>query len=160
MVRQGGGLRAKPGGSALIVVVDTSGLLAALDARHPDGKGARRTLSEAGTLIISPVLLGELDHVARRVLGPAAASGAIDDITRWAGAGRAILPEVTSATLDTAQAVRRRYADLRLDLADAVNVAFAARFHTNCLLTLDRRDFRALRPLTGHAAFRLLPDDA
>lgn len=52
-----------------------------------------------------------------------------------------------------------RYASLQLDLADAVNVVLAARFQTNVVLTLDHRDLRAVRPLTHHAAFRLLPDD-
>ena len=141
------------------MVADTSGLLAALDATHPAGDAARAVLRDAGTLIVSPVLLSELDHVGRRVLGPEAASQAIDDIRRWARAGRAVLPEVTADILDTAQAVRARYLDLRLDLADAVNVALAAAFQTNAVLTLDRRDFRAIHPLTDHRAFRLLPDD-
>lgn len=143
----------------IVVVADTSGLLAALDETHPDGGAARTALREAGTLIVSPVLLSEFDHVARRVLGRAAAHQAIDDIRRWARAGRVVPPEVTADILDTAQAVRERYLDLRLDLADAVNVAFAAQFRTNVVLTLDRRDFRAIRPLTEHRAFRLLPDD-
>ena len=30
---------------------------------------------------------------------------------------------------------------------------------TDAVLTLDRRDFRAMRPLTAHKSFRLLPDD-
>lgn len=143
----------------IVVVADTSGLLAALDATHPDGDGGRTVLRDAGTLVISPVLLSELDHVARRVLGSDAAYRAIDDIRGWARAGRVVLPEVTVDILDIAQAVRRSYHDLRLDLADAVNVAFAAQFRTDAVLTLDRRDFRAIRPLTDHAAFRLLPDD-
>jgi uncharacterized protein len=71
-----------------------------------------------------------------------------------------VLPEVTADILDTAQAVRARYLDPQLDLADAVNVAFAAQFRTNAVLTLDRRDFRAIHPLSDHRAFRLLPDDA
>lgn len=141
-------------------MADTSGLLAALDETHPDGDAARRVLRDAGTLIVSPVLLSELDHVTRRVLGRDAAHQAIDDIRRWARAGRAVLPKVTADTLDTAQAVRERYLDLHLDLADAVNVVFAAQFRTNAVLTLDYRDFRAIRPLTDHHAFRLLPDDA
>jgi uncharacterized protein len=143
----------------IVVVADTSGLLAALDGKHPDGDVARQALRDAGTLVISPVLLSELDHVAQRVLGRAAAYQAIDDIRRWARAGRAVLPEVTAETLDTAQAVRSRYLNLGLDLADAVNVALAAQFRTNVVLTLDIRDFRALRPLTDHPAFRLLPAD-
>jgi predicted nucleic acid-binding protein len=52
-----------------------------------------------------------------------------------------------------------RYADLDLDLADAVTVAVAADYRTDAVLTLDRRDFRAVRPLTPHKAFRLFPDD-
>jgi len=143
----------------LIVVADTSGLVAALDATHPDGDAARAVLHDAGTLIVSPVLLSELDHVARRVLGRPAAYEAIEEIRRWARAGRTVLPEVTADILDTAQAVRDRYLGLRLDLADAVNVAFAGLFQTNAVLTLDHRDFRAIRPLTDHAAFQLLPGD-
>lgn len=143
----------------MIVVADTSGLLAALDETHPDGEGARRVLRDAGTLIVSPVLLGELDHVGRRVLGRHAAHQAVDDVKRWAHAGRVALPEVTAGILDIAQDLRIQYLDLRLDLTDAVNVAFAAMFRTNAMLTLDRRDFRAIRPLSDHEAFRLLPDD-
>jgi predicted nucleic acid-binding protein len=62
--------------------------------------------------------------------------------------------------LDTARLVQQQYADLDLaldlDLADAVNVALAARNRTGAVLTLDRRDFRAVRPLTPHKWFRLL----
>lgn len=144
----------------IVVVADTSGLLAALDATHPDGDVARAVLRDAGSLVVSPVLLSELDHVARRVLGRKAAHQAVDDIRHWARAGRAVLPEVTPGILDTAQGVRVRYHDLQLDLADAVNVAFAAEFRTNAMLTLDRRDLRVISPLTDHPAFRLLPDDA
>ncbi|MGH3445986.1 MAG: PIN domain-containing protein [Nocardioidaceae bacterium] len=144
----------------MIVVADTSGLLAALDATHPEGDGARRVLDDAGTLVVSPVLLSELDHVGRRVLGRRAAHEAIDDVRQRVTEGRAVVPGVTSDVLDTAQRVRVRYRDLLLDLADAVNVAFAAQFRTNVMLTLDHRDFRTIRPLTGQRAFRLLPDDA
>ncbi|MER5866389.1 PIN domain-containing protein [Kitasatospora sp. NPDC002040] len=143
----------------IIVVADTSGLLAALDATHPLGASAREVLRTAGTLVISPVLLAELDHLARRILGPQAAHAAVDDIRRWVRAGRAVLPEITADTLDTAQAVRLRHAALGLDLADAVNVALAAEFRTDCVLTLDQRDFRAISPLTVHQAFRILPHD-
>ncbi|MFF0265479.1 hypothetical protein [Kribbella sp. NPDC004536] len=58
-----------------------------------------------------------------------------------------------------APTVISRYADLDLDLADAVSVALAADDRTDAVLTLDRRDFRALRPLTPHKAFRVYPDD-
>jgi uncharacterized protein len=143
----------------IVVVADTSGLLAAIDDGHPARDAARAVLQSAGTLVVSPVLLSELDHVARRVLGRRASHTAIDDIRYWARAGRAVIPPITAETLDIAQAVRMKYADLKLDLADAVNVALAAEFRTNAVFTLDRRDFRAIRPLTAHEAFVLLPDD-
>ncbi len=61
--------------------------------------------------------------------------------------------------LRTALTVRVTYADLDLDLVDAVCVAVADRFDTDAVLTLDRRDFRAIRPLRRFSAFRLFPDD-
>lgn len=39
------------------------------------------------------------------------------------------------------------------------NVALASGYDTDAILTLDRRDFRAVRPLGRHKAFRVLPDD-
>ncbi|MFB7378894.1 PIN domain-containing protein [Kitasatospora purpeofusca] len=143
----------------IVVVADTSGLLAALDRKHPIGPAAREVLDAAGMLVISPVLLSELDHMARKLLGPTASMVAIDDVRRRVRSGRAVLPEITADTLDAAQAVRARHLDLRLDLADAVNVALAADFRTDAILTLDQRDFRAIRPLTTHKSFRILPFD-
>ena len=143
----------------IVVVADTSGLVAALDPTHPDGDGARATLDRAGTVVISRALLAELDHVTSRVLGRRAALRAIDDVRRRVRQGRAVLPAVDVAVLDDAQAVRERHRDLELDLADAVNVVVAARFDTDAILTLDHRDLRTVHPLSRHAAFRLLPGD-
>lgn len=111
----------------------------------------------AGLLIMSPLLLAEIDHVATRELGREAAVSAVDDIRRWMRVSRIVLPEITEIHLATAQSVRARYK--ALDLADAVNVALAADYDTDAILTLDRRDFRAIRPLGRHKSFRVLPDD-
>ncbi|NGO77820.1 VapC toxin family PIN domain ribonuclease [Streptomyces sp. YC504] len=113
----------------ITVITDTSGLLAALDSTHP------------------------------RELGRTAAVRAVEDIRRWMRRGRVSVPEITENHLGAAQSVRARYQALDLDLADAVNVALAADFETDAILTLDRRDFRAVRPLGRHKAFRVLPDD-
>jgi hypothetical protein len=53
------------------------------------------------------------------------------------------IPETGIEILDPARLVQ--YASLDLDLADAVNVALAAQYRTDAVLTLDRRDFRAMR---------------
>lgn len=143
----------------IIVVADTSGLLAALDSTHPECAAAGEALQAAGLLVISPLLLAELDHVATRELGREAAMSAVDDIRLWMRRGRVSVPEVTEDHLSVAQTVRRRYEALDLDLADAVNVVLAAEYDTDAILTLDRRDFRVVRPLGRHKAFRVLPDD-
>ncbi|MFB7409196.1 MULTISPECIES: PIN domain-containing protein [unclassified Streptomyces] len=143
----------------IIVVADTSGLLAALDSTHPENAAATEAIQAAGLLVMSPLLLAELDHVATRELGREAALSAVDDIRHWMRRGRVSLPEITEDHLGAAQTVRLRYAALDLDLADAVNVALAAEYDTDAILTLDRRDFRAVRPLGRHKAFRVLPDD-
>jgi predicted nucleic acid-binding protein len=142
----------------IVVVADTSGLLAALDSTHPEHRAAGEALTAAGLLVMSPLLLAELDHVATRELGREAAVSAIDDIRRWMRVSRVVVPEVTEAHLAAAQAVRARYRALDLDLTDAVNVALAAEYDTDLVLTLDRRDFRAVRPLGRQKCFRLLPD--
>lgn len=141
----------------IVVIADTSGLLAALDSAHPEHRAANEAIMAAGLLVMSPLLLAELDHVATRELGRAAALGAVDDLRRWMSRGRVVMPEITESHLGAAQSVRVRYRDL--DLADAVNVALAADYDTDAILTLDRRDFRAVRPLGHHKAFRVLPDD-
>ncbi len=56
-----------------------------------------------------------------------------------------------------AYAVLDDYPDI--GLADAMNVVLAREFRTDVIATLAHRHFRVIRPLTPHAAFRLLPDD-
>ncbi|MFE2071908.1 PIN domain-containing protein [Streptomyces misionensis] len=143
----------------IIVIADTSGLLAALDSAHPEHRAANEAIMAAGLLVMSPFLLADLDHVATRELGREAALSAVDDLRRWMSRGRVVLPEITEDHLGAAQSVRVRYRALDLDLADAVNVALAADYDTDAILTLDRRDVRAVRPLGRYKAFRVLLDD-
>lgn len=142
-----------------IVIADTSGLIAAFDTSSPESDGAFRVLEEAGLVVLSPLVLAEIDHVARRALGPRVSIEMIEDLAAQARTKQFEIAVITTDILDQANAVRKLYPDLRLDLADAVSVALAADYETDAILTLDRRDFRALTPLTQHKAFRVLPDD-
>lgn len=142
-----------------IVIADTSGLLAAFDTSSAESDKAFAVLESAGLVVVSPLVLAELDHVGRRALGQRHAVSMIEDIAAEARSGSFEIATVTTTILDQANAVRTLYPALCLDLADAVCVALAAEYETNSVLTLDRRDFRALGPLTRHQAFRLLPDD-
>lgn len=143
----------------MIVVADTSGIIAAFDRNAPEGPACRQLLQEAGTVVLSPLVLAEVDHLARARLGAEARATILDLLLTQVRRMRFQVPDIGAETLATALAVMARYADLDLDLADAVSVALAADYRTDVVLTLDRRDFRALRPLTPHKTFRLLPDD-
>jgi predicted nucleic acid-binding protein len=55
--------------------------------------------------------------------------------------------------------VAERYADMGLGLADASLVVLAQRLETIDIATLGERHFRAVRPLCGGDAFRVLPRD-
>jgi uncharacterized protein len=143
----------------VILVADTSGLIAASDKNSPESADCQAALADAGTSLVSPLVLTEVDHLAKARFGSQARSTLIDFIVFQARRGRFQIPEISVELLETAREVQRRYAGLDLDLADGVSVALAAEYRTCCILTLDRRDFRAIRPLTPHPAFRLLPDD-
>lgn len=143
----------------MIVIADTSGIIAASDRNAPESSPCQGILNEAGTVIVSPLVLTEVDHVAKARFGSAARTVILDFVLAQARQLRFQIPETGIDVLGTARLIQRRYAGLDLDLADAANVALAAEYRTDAVLTLDRRDFRAVRPLTRHRWFRLLPDD-
>lgn len=143
----------------MIVVADTSGMIAAIDTDSSEHQGARHVVDHASTVLVPPVVLAELDHLVTRRFGRATAAALMDEIVRQAESGRFIIAPLAVDTLSAARVVQARYDDLGLDLTDAVITVVARDNYTNAVLTLDHRDFRAIRPLTDDKAFRLLPDD-
>lgn len=143
----------------MIVIADTSGIIAASDRNARESVACRKILQQAGTVIISPLVLTEVDHLAKARFGSRARTTIIDFVIAQARETRFQIPETGIEILDAARLVQKQYASLDLDLADAVNVGLAAQYRTDAVLTLDRRDFRAMHPLTSHKWFRLLPDD-
>lgn len=144
----------------MIVIADTSGLIAAFNPSDPEHAAARTALTSAGTSVVSPLVMLEIEHVAARELNRDAGLLINDWLLRNTRQRRIIVATLTAETVERARRVQDRYADLRLDLTDAVKVVLAAEFQTEVNLTLDHRDFRAISPLTSHSAFRLLPADA
>jgi predicted nucleic acid-binding protein len=143
----------------VIVIGDTSGLVAALNVADPEHDAARAALREAALTVVSPLVLLEIEHITTRNVSRQAALSVNDWLLSQEQTGRVAVPGLSAETLRKARKVQDRYAALRLDLTDAVNVLLAEQFDTEAILTLDRRDFRALMPLTGKHGFRLLPDD-
>ncbi|WP_431949615.1 PIN domain-containing protein [Nocardia lijiangensis] len=143
----------------MILIGDTSGLVAAFNASDPDHEPARAVLQQAALTCVSPLVLLEIEHVLTRNVNRDAAYGVNDWLLAQERTGRIEIPEVSAAVLRTARKVQHQYIALRLDLTDATNIALAESYETADVLTLDRRDFRAVTPLTCHDAFRVLPDD-
>ena len=139
-----------------MILLDTSGLLAALDASEEHHAAAAAALRRATEpRILSPFVLAELDYLLARHV-----SGRV---------GRALLAQVANGAYDLAPfdaedvgralEVLERYADLDLGLADASVVVLAERHRTVDVLTLDERHFRAIRGPRGRP-FRILPSDS
>ncbi len=101
----------------------------------------------------TPLIVAEIDHLVSHGGGTDAALAFYEDLA----SGAYLVewwPEAVSETVSVAREHRG------IGLADASLVSLAARLGTTRVATLDERHFRAVRPLTGEAAFALLPADA
>src|SRR5262249_20719091 len=143
----------------MIVIGDTSGLVAAVNSSDPEHQAARSAWQQASTTVISPLVFAEIEHIMTHYGGRTAAYTVNGWLLEQPRTPRVQVPEVSPETLRRARRVQNHYASLHLDLTDAVNVILAETYETAAVLTLDRRDFRTVRPLTDHEGFLLLPDD-
>ncbi len=137
-----------------MILVDTSGLLAALDPRQTHHTAAARVLLRPRRRILSPFVLAELDYLICRNSGQAEALKLLGDVAR----GVYRLEPFSGVDVAAAIAVVERYADLRLSLADASIAVLAERYGCPDVLTLDQRHFRAVRG-PNNRSFRLHPFD-
>jgi predicted nucleic acid-binding protein len=138
-----------------VIVLDTSGLLAALDADQRHHEQAREVLAaDPGPFLLSPFVLAELDYLLLERVGVDAERALLDEV---AGGVYDLAAFGVEEVAEAAELVGR-YRDLRIGLADASVVVIAAAGRTTRLLTLDERHFRPMRPLWGDA-FTLLPAD-
>ncbi|MEU8569784.1 PIN domain-containing protein [Streptomyces pathocidini] len=145
----------------MIAVADTNALYRLLDPRVTDHEAHKEGLAAISHLVVSPMVLAELDYLISARAGAQKALAAARFVERCAATRRFEVPAV-AAHLSTAIAVAEGYADADggkgIGLTDAMNVALAAAYSTEVMFTTDRH-FRMVRPLTGHKSFRLLPDD-
>lgn len=138
-----------------MILVDTSGVLAAVDPRQAHHAEAARVLLRPQRRLLSPFVLAELDYLISTHGGQAQALKLLADVAR----GAYQLEPFGAADVAAAAAVIRRYEDLQMGLADASLVVLAERHGCHDLLTLDQRHFRAVAGPAGQP-FRLLPFDA
>jgi hypothetical protein len=139
-----------------VIVVDTSIIVAFMNAADEHHKSVGTWLETTSEdLATTPLIVAEVDHLIGVRGGPAAQQALRADL-----AAGAYIVEWWPGAITTVVAVADQYADNRLGLADASLVALAERCDTVDIATLDERHFRAVQPLAGGSAFRLLPADA
>jgi predicted nucleic acid-binding protein len=139
-----------------VILLDTSGLLAAIDGSQRHHRAAADIVRSAvGPLLLSPFVLAELDYLLATRVSDAAALALLDQVSQ--GAYR--LEPMTAQDVGRAVEVISQYRDLEIGLADASVVVLAERHRVRDVLTLDERHFRALKGPAGHP-FRILPADA
>jgi len=137
-----------------VILLDTSGLLAALDsAQRCHSAAAQSLVAATAPLLLSPFVLAELDFLLATRVGEPARSGLLAEVAR----GAYELQPFWARDVDQARTIVKRHADLRISLADASIVVLAARHEIQDVLTLDERDFRVLH--ANRKPFRLLPAD-
>jgi len=139
-----------------VIVVDTSVIVAYMNSAD-DAHGLVVSWFDDvdDDLATTPLIVAEVDHLVGVRGTPAALTALRSDL-----AAGAYLVEWWPGAIAAAVNVAERYSDMGLGLADASLVALAERLETTEVATLDERHFRAVRPLVGGKAFRLLPADA
>ena len=135
-----------------MIVVDTSGLIALLDAGEAEHERVRDAIDDdPGPLLAIDLVLAETDYLVLRRLGAQAERAFVAQV-----AGGAIHREaVTNGDFERAAEILDSYADHELGLTDASVMAVAERLGAP-VLTLDRRHFAPFRDRRGRA-LRLLP---
>ena len=141
------------------LIVDTSAILASLDEAYAELEAIADILAtEAGPLVVSPMVVAKADYMLYTRLGAAAArrfaadvAAAAYELAEWTAADHAAALDVINRSSDDTNYI---------GVTDAANVVLADRYHTTRLLTLDQRHFRRLRPLWGADYFTLLPHDS
>jgi predicted nucleic acid-binding protein len=138
-----------------VIVVDTSAILAYMNSADTHHDSVRQWLAEEDDdLATTPLIVAEADHLVAARGGRAASRALRADL-----AAGAYVVEWWPSAIAEAVRVAEQYYDTGLGLADASLVVLAERLETLEIATLDERHFRAVRPLAGGVAFRLLPQD-
>jgi uncharacterized protein len=137
------------------LVIDAAPLVALADQDEPRRDEILELLrADRGELFIPAPVTAEIDYLLGQRVGARARRAFLEDLAARRYETPALDPRDYEASLD----LDRRYADLKLGLADLAVVVLARRLGTNRILTFDQRHFRAVRPLQG-GAFTLLPSD-
>lgn len=139
-----------------MILIDSSALLAAIDAGQREHAAAAAALAAAQPpLVLSPFVLAELDYFLSTRISSEAELELLEDVAR----GAYQLETFGRDDVASAKEIVAKYRGIGLGLADASIVVLADRHNVSDVLTLDERHFRTVRRRNGQP-FRILPADA
>lgn len=137
----------------MALVLDTSVLLAALDAADSDhGRCAKLIAERREDLIVPALVLGELDYWCHERLSADVWLAFLEDVL----GGAYDVASPTHGDLERCQALQSTYADLTVGVVDTSVLAVVERLGEPKLATLDHRHFATMRPRHVEA-LELLP---
>lgn len=140
----------------MALVADSGALYALYDKRDRNHRAVREALqAEDGPILIPAALLAEIDYLLRKRIGSSAEQRFLEGIEK----GAFTVEAFTLEDVAFCRTLLVQYEDLDLGLADASVIATAERRGIRKILTVDERDFRAVRTSKGES-FVLLPADA
>ena len=137
------------------MIVDTSLLLAAFVPDQRMHEACARVLATTRPLVVSPLVLAELDCLIAQLAGVNAELTVLAELS----SGAYELAPFGQADLIQARVLVERYRDLPLGLTDASLVVLADKYEIATIGTLDERHFRVVQSLRGYP-FTLLPADS
>ncbi len=138
----------------MALILDTSVLLAAVDAADPDHSRCAGLISGSGENLVVPALvLPELDYWCHKRLTAEAWQAFVEDVL----AGAYSVQSPTETDLKRCLELQYDYADLAVGIVDSSILALVERLGEPKVATLDHRHFATMRP--AHVeALQLLPE--
>lgn len=138
------------------LIADSGAIYALYDADDAYHHRVKEVIeNETGIIFIPVVILAELDYLLREFLGTDAELSFLDDLF----SGAYTLESLTMNDFLRCRELIAQYRNLDLGLADTSVMAIAERLNIYRILTVDERDFRAVRP-KKRKSFIVLPADA
>jgi uncharacterized protein len=140
----------------MALIADSGAIYGIYDRHDRHHRRLRAVMErERGVVVVPTAILGEIDYLLRTKLGIDAELDFLNDIQQ----GAFSLEHLLSDDLNRSRELIEQYRDLDLGLADAAVVATAERLDVRRIMTVDERDFRAIRSADG-GPFTLLPADS
>ena len=136
----------------MALVLDTSVLVAALDADDAHHQRCAELLSDGEELVIPAPVIPELDYFCRRAGEPERLLEVLEDGQR----GALRIEELRASDYVRIIELSRAYTDLRAGFVDSAVLAVVERLGEKRLATLDHRHFATMRP-RHIEALELLP---